>query len=54
MQFSNWSIYMRSFSSIGAEIKKLLASQKRDRFPVEAGRSGPGRGEPGRDLNRVP
>ena len=34
MQFCNWSICMRSFSSFGAEIRKLLASQKRDRFAV--------------------
>ena len=37
---------MRSISSIGAEIKKLLASEKRDRFPVEAGWGGAGRGGP--------
>ena len=36
---------MRSYSSFGAEIKKLLASQNRDQFPV-----GPGRAVPGREL----
>ena len=49
VHFSNWVIYMRSFSSIDAKMEKLLASQKRDRFPVGACRGGPGR-----DLNREP
>ena len=34
------SVYMRSSSSFDAEIKKLLALQKRDRFPVGPGRAG--------------
>ena len=51
MQFSNWSIYMQSSSTFGAEIKKLLASQKRDRFPVGPCRAGPGRVA---NLSRVP
>ena len=40
MQFRNWFIYMQSSSLIGAELKKLLAPQKRERFPVGAGRAG--------------
>ena len=34
VRLSNLTICMRSFSSFGAELKKLVASQKRDRFPV--------------------
>ena len=38
---------MRSSSSISAEIKKnILSLQKRDRFPVGAGRAVPGRAGP--------
>ena len=34
LHLSTWSIYMRSFSLFGAEIKKLSASQKHDRSQV--------------------
>ena len=43
VQYRARSIYMQSFSLFGGEVKKLLASQKRDRFPVG----------PGRNLNRL-
>ena len=48
VQFSAWSICMQSFSSFDKEIKILVASQKRDRFPV-----GQCRAVLGRDLNPV-
>ena len=58
MQLSNWSIYMRDFSSFGAEIKKLLASKKCDQFPVGPCRAVPGcavpcRAGPGRAGSRT-
>ena len=48
VQLSACSSILQIFRWYCAEIKKLLASPKRDRHPVERYR-----GVPGRDLNRV-
>ena len=42
-------VYMRSFSSFGAEIKKFLASHERDLFPVGPCCAVPSRAGPGRE-----